>query len=179
MMKTKSGILVGAVMALCLGTIVLAQSIAVDFDKSVDFSRFKTYAWVPGTNVPDELNHKRIMRAVEDQLMAKGVAKVDTRSGPDLLVVYHASFDRDLQITGYGGGWPYRFGGGPVSARAETVLKGTVVVDLVDAASQAIVWRATATHALDLGANAEKRDRNIARTAAKMFKNYPPRMQGR
>ena len=167
------------VMAMCLGTILVAQSISVDFDKSVDFSRFKTYAWVPGTSVPDELNHKRIQRAVEDQLLAKGLAKVDTRSGPDLLVTYHASVDRDLQITGYGGGLPYRWGGGSLNARAEQIYKGTVVVDLVDAGSRAIVWRATATRDLDLGANAEKRDRNIARTAEKMFKNYPPRMQGR
>ena len=179
MMRTKSKTLMSAVLAMCLGTIVLAQNIAVDFDKSADFSRFKTYAWVPGTNVPDELNHKRIMRAVEDQLMAKGLAKVDRQSKPDLLVAYHASFDRDLQITGFGGGLPYRFGGGSLSARAETIVKGTVVVDLVDAVSQAIVWRATATHDLDLGANAEKRDRNIGKTAEKMFKNYPPKMQGR
>jgi hypothetical protein len=178
-MRTKSETLMGAVVALCLSTIVLAQNVAIDFDKSVDFSRFKTYAWVPGTNVPDELNHKRIMRAVEDQLMAKGLAKVDAQSGPDLLVAYHASFERDLELTRYGGGLPYQWGGGSLSVRAETIIKGTVVVDLVDAVSQAIVWRATATHDLDLGASAEKRDRNINRTAQKMFKNYPPRMQGR
>ena len=37
---------------MCVGTIVLAQNIAVDFDKSADFSRFKTFAWVPGTMFP-------------------------------------------------------------------------------------------------------------------------------
>ena len=132
-----------------------------------------------GNDVPDELNHKRIMRAVEDQLMAKGLAKVDRQGRPDMFVAYHASFDRDLKITGFGSGLPYRFGGGTISARAEEVVKGTVVIDLVDAGSRTLVWRATATRDLDLGANAEKRDRNIAKTAEKMFKNYPPRMQGR
>jgi hypothetical protein len=175
MMSTKSEVLVGVVVALCLSTIVLAQSVAVDFDKPADFSRFRTYAWVAATNVPDELNHKRILRAVEDQLIAKGLAKVDVQNGPDLLVAYHASFERDLQITGYGGGLPYRFGGGSMSARAETIVKGTVVIDLVDAVSQAIVWRATATSDIDVAAKAEKRDRNISRTAEKMFKNYPPK----
>ena len=176
-MRTKSKTLVSAVLTICLGTMVLCQHVAVDFDKGSDFSRFKTYAWVPGTDVPDELNHKRIVRAVDDQLMAKGLARV--ASGPDLLVAYHASFDRDLQIVGLSGGLPYRFGGGPLNARAETILKGTVVIDLVDADTQAIVWRATATSDIDPGATAEKRDRNIARAAAKMFKHYPPKMQGR
>jgi hypothetical protein len=176
-MRTKSKTLVSAVLAMCLGTVVLCQHVTVDFDKSGDFSRFKTYAWVPGTNVPDELNHKRIVRAVEAQLMAKGLASV--ASGPDLLVAYHASFERDLQIVAFGGGLPYRFGGGPLNARAETILKGTVVVDLVDANTQAIVWRATATSDIDPGAKAEKRDRNITRTAEKMFKSYPPKMQVR
>lgn len=40
-----------------LGTMALAQRVSYDYDRAVDFARFRTYAWVRGTNLNDELNH--------------------------------------------------------------------------------------------------------------------------
>src|SRR5262245_11406876 len=87
------------------GTIALAQNVTFDFDKAANFSGFKTYAWVRGTNLDNELNHRRIVGAVDAQMTSKGVAKVETSADPDLLVAYHATFDRDLQINGFSSGW--------------------------------------------------------------------------
>jgi hypothetical protein len=84
-----------------LGTITVAQSVTYDFDRSANFSAFRTYAWVRGTRLDDELNHQRIIRAIDAQLTLKGLAKVDLGSRPDLLVAYHATFDRDLQINAF------------------------------------------------------------------------------
>src|SRR5687768_18017722 len=69
-------------LTLLLGTVAFAQSVTYDFDRSADFSRYRTYAWVPGTNVDDELNHNRIVRAVEAQLAAKGLSKVERSANP-------------------------------------------------------------------------------------------------
>src|SRR5262249_10502582 len=44
-----------------MGALTLAQSITYDFDRAADFSRFKTFAWVRGTVLNDELNHSRIV----------------------------------------------------------------------------------------------------------------------
>src|ERR671925_172602 len=101
---------------LLLGTIALAQSVTYDFDGSADFSKFKTYSWARGNPVPDELNHRRIVQAIEAQLTLKGLAKVERN--PDVLVAYHASFDTDLQISAMSTSWgPYRWGGGSGVAR--------------------------------------------------------------
>ena len=54
---------------LTLSTAASAQSVSYDYDKDTDFSMLKTYAWVSGTNLRDELNHKRIMDAVDAQLV--------------------------------------------------------------------------------------------------------------
>lgn len=78
-----------AVAVLCLGTLVVAQQVSVDFDRSADFSKFKTFAWTTGTPVRDDLNHQRIIRAIEEQLTIKGPAKV--AADPDVMVAYHAS----------------------------------------------------------------------------------------
>ena len=102
---------------------------------AVNFSRFKTYTWVRGTNLTDELNHNRVVNAIDSQLVSKGITKIESGASPDLLVAYHASFDKDLQITGFSSGWGgYRFAGTRTgTARAEEILVGTLGVDLVDA----------------------------------------------
>jgi hypothetical protein len=167
---------VRAVAVVCLGTVALAQQVSVDFDRSADFKKFKTFAWTTGTPVRDDLNHKRIIRAVEEQLTIKGMAKA--ASDPDVLVAYHASVDRDLQITGIGSG-PFYGAGRSMSARAQEVVVGTLVVDLIDASTRAIVWRGTTASDLNPAASAERRDKNMTKAAAKLFKNYPPQVGGR
>jgi hypothetical protein len=167
---------VTTVTLMMIGTIVFAQSVTYDYDKAANFSTFKTYAWVRGTNLADELNHKRITNAVDAQLRSRGLTRVETSANPDMLVAYHASFDTDLQITGFSSGWGgYRFAGNRSgSARAEEILIGTLVVDMVDAKTKTIVWRGMGSKELDVKASPEKRDKNIDKAAAKLFKNYPP-----
>ena len=124
----------------------------------------------------DELNHRRIVSAIAAQLSAHGLVPAAAGTRPDVLVAYHASFDRNLQINGFGSGFGYRPGAIRTgTARAEEVLVGSLVVDLTDARSGALVWRGVATHDVDTRANAEKRDKNIAKTTEKLFRNYPPR----
>jgi len=159
-----------AAASLALSTPALAQSVSYDYDRSTDFSRLKTYAWVPGTNLKDELNHKRIMDAVDAQLRAKGFTRVEASGNPDVLVAYHASFSQNLEINGWGG---YRWGPGARSARVEQVVVGTLVVDMVNARSKTIVWRGIASKELDPDASPEKRDKNINKAAEKLFKKYP------
>lgn len=157
-----------------LSTIMLAQSITFDFDRAANFSHFKTYAWTRGNPVGDDLNHQRIVRAIDAQLAAKGMVRVEAAGKPDVLVAYHASFDRDLQINATSLGW------GPIAgrngtARVEEVTVGTLAVDVVDATTRNIVWRGMASKDLDPNAKPEKRDKNINNAAAKLFKNYPPK----
>jgi hypothetical protein len=160
-----------------LGTIAFAQSVTYDFDRAADFSAFRTYAWVRGTSVNDELNHARIVRAIDAQLAAKGLAKAGASANPDVLVAYHASFETSLQITGFSSGWGgYRFAGSRSgSARADEILVGTLVVDIVNAKTHTIVWRGTASKDIDMKANPEKREKGIKKAAEKLFKNYPPK----
>jgi len=169
------GTFVTAAIVAVMGTVALAQNVSFDFDKSADFSRFRTYAWVKGTILSDELNHGRIVSAVNGQLAMRGFSQVAPGAKPDVLVAYHATFDRDLQITGFSTGWGgYRFGGNRSgTARAEEILTGTLALDMVDAHSNAIVWRAIASKDVDVKANPEKREKNINRAVEKLFKTYP------
>ena len=172
-MRTTSLVIAAVLLA---SIIALAQNITYDYDKSVDFSTLKTYAWIQGTEVPDQFNHARVVDAVSAQLASKGLKQVELSGHPDLWVAYHAVFDRDLRISGFSNGFgPYRLGGSRSgSARTEEILVGTLVVDLVDSQTSTILWRGIASKEIDVNANPSKRERNINRAAERLFKNYPP-----
>ena len=156
-------------------TVGLAQSLTYDFDRSMDFRRIRTYAWLRGTVLDDDLNHRRIVEAIDGQLRSKGLRKIEAHAHPDVLVAYHASFDTDLRIEGFSSGWGgYRFAGARSgTARAEDILRGTLAIDMVDALSNTIVWRAMASKDIDVNAKPEKREKNINKTVAKLFQSYP------
>ena len=168
--------LAGACLVL-VGTIALAQSVTYDYDRSANFSTYKTYAWIRGTELTDDLNHARVVRAIEGALAAKGLARVQASASPDVLVAYHASFDKNLEITGSAHGFgPFGLGGDRWgSARIQPVVVGTLVVDISDAPTSAIVWRSLASSDIGPTDKPESRDKKIAKAMEKMFKNYPPR----
>jgi hypothetical protein len=159
------------------GTIALAQSVTYDYDRTTNFARLRTYAWVRGTGVDDELNHKRIVSAVDGQLAARGLREVPPGAGPDVLVSYHATFDTDLVVTGQSSGAAWvgpRFGAIRTgSVRAHEVVIGTLAVNLMDAQTRTTVWRGTATKDVSPKASPEKRDRNIENAVARIFRHYP------
>jgi hypothetical protein len=173
-------LITAGLLALC--TTVLAQNVTFDYDRQTDFSKFRTYSWVKGHEIPDQLNHRRIVNAVEAQLAVKGLLKTETLTAADVAVAYHASFERDLQITGFSSGWGgYYFGGSRSgSARTEEILTGTLIVDVVNTQTRQIVWRAIASKEIDVDAKPETRERNINRAVEKLFRNYPgPKPAGR
>jgi hypothetical protein len=158
------------------GAVVFAQNVTYDFDRAADFSKFRTYQWTEGTNLRDELNHKRVVQAIDRQLVLKGLVQAEPGGKPDVHVAYHASFEKDVQINLMGSGWGGpRFGGmRSGTATTEQILTGTLVVDIVDAATQSLLWRGIASNELNANAKPEKRDKDINRAAEKLFKNYPP-----
>ena len=94
-----------------------------------------------------------------------------------MLVAYHASFDKNLQIDMFGTGFAGpRFGGmRSGTATTQEIVTGTIVVDVMDSGTRAIVWRGMASKEVNTGAGPEKREKEINKAAEKVFKNYPPK----
>jgi hypothetical protein len=175
-----------ALAALLAPAVVLAQKTSYDFDKSANFASYKTYALKDGTKVGQPLIDDRIVAAIEAQLAAKGLKKVD--ANPDVFVVYHTAFDKQKDIStfssGYGGGYGgygWRYGGGWGSEMSTTqvrdILVGTLVIDVADAAKGQMVWRGMGVKEVDTQAKPEKRDKSITNAVTKIFKNYPPKVK--
>jgi hypothetical protein len=171
---TRSAALIAAFVL--LPAVLIAQKTSFDYDKTATFSAFKSYTLKDGTKVGDPLIDNRIVAAIEAQLAAKGLTKAEAK--PDVTVVYHVAFDKQQDITAFStGGGPYRWGGGwgTTDVRVNEILVGTLVIDIVDASKNEVVWRGMGVKEVDVQAKADKRDKNINNAVQKILKNYPPK----
>jgi hypothetical protein len=167
-----------AALVLLLPALAAAQKTSFDFDKTADFSKYKTYALKDGTKVGQPLIDNRITAAIQEQLAAKGLTRND--ASPDIVVVYHVAFDKQQDITAYSsgyGGYGYRWGGGwgTTDVRVNEILVGTLVIDVADASKKEVVWRGMGVKEVDTQAKAEKRDKNITSAVTKILQNFPPK----
>src|SRR6266852_566953 len=161
----------------------VAQKVSVDFDKEIDFSKYKTYAFTEGTPTPVTLTNQRIERAIEAQLAAKGLTRVE--SNADLTVVFHCSVTERTQFStrsldgwgggpgwGWGPGWRRWGGGGTAITQVEQIPVGTRIVDIGDSSTRNYIWRGTGTGTIS--SKPEKNAQAINEVMKKMFEKFQP-----
>lgn len=157
-----------------------AQKTSAGYDQTANFSNYKTFAFdKPGARNP--FVNTMIVEAVERELTARGLTKVDADS--DLLVVYLAASGPNLQVASvpfYQVVNPaYRGMVGGASMAMWDVTSGTLVIDLFDRKAERTVFRGSATEVLqrapspNLDADAKLVSKPINKGIAKIFKKYP------
>lgn len=161
-----------------------AQDVTYNFDQSTDFTKFKSYKWVEIKDVlqPNQLLDQQIKAALDAELAKKGLAKVDGDNA-DLYIAYQLALGQEKQVNAYsmgGAGWGYgaRWGGTSMTtATTSTINIGMLVLDMYEPAAKQLVWRGKASKTLDENAKPEKRQKNLAKAAQKLLKNYPPKIK--
>ncbi|MCU0449349.1 MAG: DUF4136 domain-containing protein [Bernardetiaceae bacterium] len=140
-------------------------SVMVDFDRATNFSQYKTYAWVPpdlqtGHNplYHSDLVNRNIKSQIEAELAKRGLVRNDR--SPDCYIGFHIYVEKKTEQVSnppavYPGGyyrgwryypwgysnWPYQWNTGFRTIRYDD---GTLIIDLVDAASKNLIWRGSA-----------------------------------
>ena len=163
-----------------------AQKINVQYDKSLDFSQYKTFAFAPNDAVSRPMLQTAIVAAIQHDLTAVGLTQVN--DNPDLYVKIYGSVDSELSVASmdplYGSmpGIPpfdttYNMWGSlqPSDSTAVRVHKGELVVDLLDARAKKLVWRGIAKEKLS-----EQRSKlldQVNTAVEKMFQRYPVKRQ--
>ena len=168
-------------------TATVAQDVRYDFDQEQDFSKYRTYKWVPikGADVPDELTGRQITSAVDTELKTKGLTKTDSDTA-DLYIGYQTAVGTEKQFTSYNTGWNYGpgwgagwYGHGGMSSTStygstSTIYVGQLDLSMYDPAQKRLVWRGVASKTLDPKAKPDKKQKNIMKAVQKLLKNYPP-----
>jgi len=137
---------------LVLGGCASGPTIRSNADPSVDFSGFRTFAFLEPLSTDREgyqsLISQQLVTSAERELVARGLQR--TAANPDLLVNFSATLDQRLQVTqtpssrsrnfnnhrrGFYNTWPlYQ------QTEIRQYTKGTLGIDIVDAARRQLVW---------------------------------------
>jgi hypothetical protein len=124
----------------------------VDYDKSVDFGKYKTYGFSAEANqLPvNDLVRKRIFDAIHSALQSKGLKEAEK---PNLLVDLGVKTEEKQQTSAnsvnmggfYGRRWGFGTGFSTTQVNTTNYTEGTLVINLVDAAKQELVWMGSGT----------------------------------
>ena len=167
------------------GFFVLASCSSIkvvsDYAK-IDFNKYKTFAFykkgIDKASVSD-LDKKRIMRAIEGELIAKGLLKSEN---PDLLVSVFTKSRDQVNVTdnnlawGWGWGWTWRFNPWIYSRPNITVsqyTEGILFIDLIDKTKGELVWQGIGSGVLTMK-SPEKREARIKEFVNEIISFYPP-----
>ena len=150
-----------------------------DYDQSVDFSQYKTYAFhkrgVDRVEISG-LDKKRILNAIDTELSKKGMIKSDN---PDLLVNIFTKERERIDVNQYNAGWgygwgygwnPYLWGG---RTYVSSYVEGTLYIDLIDAKKKELIWEGEGVGYLT--ENRERKEIKINEFVAKILAQFPPK----
>jgi hypothetical protein len=174
------------VLSLLLCGSATAQKVKTGYDKSADFSRYKTYTWAkPDRPSSRPFLREHVMGSIDDQLKRKGLQQVE--QGGDLLVVASGGigFDSNMPTGAPILSYPSApiismdatmWSGVAVSSPGPLFAEGSLGVDLVDMAADKLVWRGTVSEKLDPEKKNESLER-VSKAIEKLFKDYPPKKE--
>ncbi len=158
--------------------------VASDYDKQASFDTYKSYAFFkPGIDKAEisDLDKKRILRAIESDMTAKGFIKSEN---PDMLVSIFTKTRENVNVYqnnwGWGPGWGYGWGWnpwfwGPNYNSVSRVTEGTLYIDLIDASKKELVWQGMGTSALTN--KVEKKQEKMNEIVGAILKKYPPEIK--
>ena len=162
-----------------------------DYDKSTDFSKYKTYTFAGWQKNSDQLlndlDKKRVLEAFKAEFASRNMTLV-TENG-DAAVSLYLVIDNKTSTTAYtnytggmgygagmGRGWGMGVGGVGIGSSTTTYSnddykEGTLVVDLYDATSKNLIWQGTLQSVIS--DKASKRDKTIPKKVGKLMGKFP------
>ncbi|MEC8536979.1 MAG: DUF4136 domain-containing protein [Bacteroidota bacterium] len=155
--------------------------VAADYDRSVTFETYQSFAFfkegIDKAEISD-LDKRRILRAIESEMLAKGFLKSET---PDLLINIFTKerqevnvYNQNFGMNGWGWGWGW--GWGPMMGWNQTNVsnssRGTLYIDLIDAQKNELVWQGIGEGYLS--SRMEKKEERILEFVTAIMGKYPP-----
>jgi hypothetical protein len=150
-------------------------------ERGANLAQYRTFAWGPAdrqsTGDPRLDNNPffadRLRSGVETRLMTRGMER-STSGAPDLLLHFHASVTQEFDVHGVDQEYGYCREG---DCRPYVYDAGSIVIDLVDARTKALVWRGWSKGSLD-GAIDDQlwMERTVDEAVRKIMQELPPRL---
>ena len=168
-----------------------AARVRTDFDSGVDFSSYETFDWlappqrassVAQSDLQDpfssnSLLDKRVRAAVERVLDRRGFRRA-VEANSDMRLTYHVLFRDKLVASGTDFGYYNRYHHGGFGTRFDFSVRqykeGTIVLDVVDRATDQLVWRGWMASRNNDGNYDEA---EISYAIERILESFPPRSE--
>lgn len=173
--------LISIIVAVFASACAPSVKVSADYDRSVNFSAYKTFSMyeMKADNV-NQLNQDRIEKYIRVEMSKRGY--VENNMNPDLKVnavtvlKNRRGISASTTYAGYGGFYrPYGIWGAPVagytSVNTYDYKDGSLVIDVIDAKANKIVWTGSAV--AELYNQPKNPEEAISTTVAKIMANYP------
>jgi hypothetical protein len=154
-------------------------NVRIDYDKSFNFSKVKTYSIRIGTTWGNDIAERQVLAEFDEGIASKGWTKAEQGEAQIEVILHGATEVKHTLNTfyngmgGYGYGYGYGWGGpGVVTTTMTDYTVGTLVVDMFDTETKHLVFRGTAQH--KVSSHAKKNVKRIEKTASEMFEHFPP-----
>lgn len=184
-MKRSISFIVAFLMTVFLSNSVFAQ-IKSDYDKSVDFSKYKTYTFASWQKDSDKQldfqDKKSITNAIRAELAERGLTLV--KSDGDAIFTLYVVVKKEAGTTaynnyiagmGFGPLWGWGLGAGtgsvPTIYTENDYKVGALVVDMYDEGNRNLIWQGIITAIVKK--KPEQRNTQIPREIKKMMKGFP------
>src|ERR1700732_5192160 len=127
-MKNQHKIFASFGIVLLAATASFAQQVKTDYDRTANFSQYKTYSWEK-VQTQDQLWVDRIKEAVNTALAAKGWTQAPSGGNVSIVAIEMTRDQQTLDTfyNGFGGGWRWGGGFGDVTTTVDTYKVGTLV----------------------------------------------------
>ncbi|UMB55368.1 DUF4136 domain-containing protein [Lutibacter sp. A64] len=151
-----------------------------DYDTSTDFSKYKTFAFykkgIDKVEISD-LDKRRILKAIESELLAKGFTKSEN---PDILVNIFTKARQKVDVYSNNSmhiGWHPWYYGPNYGMHISKYTEGTLFVDLIDADKKELVWQGIGSGGLTTSGDVAKKEARIKEFLAEIMAKYPPTIE--
>ena len=170
-----------------------SMEVSSDYEKSVNFSSFKTYRWTPekkkGKGKPSTQHQfldAQVRTAVERELAAKGYKK-QPDGEPDFFIRYYVRVQTqtDNDELAQWSQWRHRIGPvdeglrpdrvGGQAHRVSDYEEGTLLLVVSDGESQRSIWRGTAKARVVSSDSEEKKINKINKAVTSILAQFPPK----
>ncbi|WP_322545200.1 DUF4136 domain-containing protein [Elizabethkingia miricola] len=155
-----------------------AVNVATDYDKTVDFTKYKTYNYWETDTAKDELSDldkKRVFSAIDEQMILKGYSKNDN---PDFLINLVTDSKEIQNVNTYYGGYSFRrnwgWGIGGSNQTVSTSTEGILYIDILDAKKNELIWQGKGTGLL--ADSMEEKDKRAKMFVSQILKKFPSKV---
>lgn len=147
-----------------------------DYAETANFNNYKTYKLRVDDLKLNDIDKDRVLNEVSRQLQTKGLS---VGENPDLIVNVKAQHKKITDIQGdrpigmYGWGGPWGWGVGMSRTWSSNYNQGALVLDLIDARTQKLVWQGIGE---GISVDSPKaKQKQIPEIVAEIMANYPPK----